>query len=69
MDRNGDRSARRQVYIVADGSPVTRRAICEAAVGSKHFAGQAMPNFEVLGTRFPTPNGPKWVRKRRFRML
>lgn len=36
-----------QVYVISDGVPISRREICTAAVQSKHFAGKAMPTFEV----------------------
>ncbi|CAJ1396235.1 unnamed protein product [Effrenium voratum] len=36
----------REVFVVADGVPLSRRGICEAAAKAKHF-GAAMPSFKA----------------------
>lgn len=37
-----------EVFVVADGQPLSRREICEAAVASKRYGEKAtMPRFEV----------------------
>ncbi|CAE8713026.1 unnamed protein product [Polarella glacialis] len=36
-----------EVFVVADGSPVSRFGICEAALGAKPYAGFKPPTFEA----------------------
>lgn len=41
------KARRREVYVISDGVPISRRDICAAAVRSKHFAGKELPSFEA----------------------
>mmetsp|Transcript_20612 Transcript_20612/g.45119 ORF Transcript_20612/g.45119 Transcript_20612/m.45119 type:complete len:344 (-) Transcript_20612:27-1058(-) len=45
LERGKD--VRGKVFIVADGSPITRSEICEAAVSAAPFRGSKAPQFEV----------------------
>jgi len=46
-----------ELLVVADGCPVSRSGICEAALASKRFAGSAAPKFEAATQSSPAPLG------------
>eukprot|EP00747_Dinoflagellata_sp_TGD_P078328 gnl/TRDRNA2_/TRDRNA2_160012_c1_seq1.p1 gnl/TRDRNA2_/TRDRNA2_160012_c1~~gnl/TRDRNA2_/TRDRNA2_160012_c1_seq1.p1 ORF type:complete len:337 (-),score=69.26 gnl/TRDRNA2_/TRDRNA2_160012_c1_seq1:6-1016(-) len=50
-------TSRGEVMVVADGSPVSRKGICEAALASKRYAGSAAPHFEAAESGAPAPMG------------
>jgi len=55
-----------KIFLVSDGSPTTRRGICESALKSKRYSNESMPIFEegtdVGGTTGKVYDG-SWTNK------
>lgn len=47
-DEDDDDDDSSRIYLISDGHPMTRKAICESSLGTQRYGGKQMPTF--LGT-------------------